>query len=118
MALKFLKGWSGSHLSPNQRYIDVNVVNEEGNNALHYLFMNFYINPTFAKSIAKCLIKKGININAKNKQDFSPLHLAILSNQHDALLYAIDYNRILRDHFFLRPPQTPTNFPRVLFDFS
>ena len=72
--------------------------------------MNFYINPTIAKSIAKCLVKKGININAKNKQDLSPLHLCLLSNQHDALLFALSHNQTLRSSRSL-----PCN---LLFDFT
>jgi ankyrin repeat protein len=41
--------------------------------------MNFYCNPELGKSVAKNLIKKGININAKNKSEYTPMHLAIVN---------------------------------------
>lgn len=60
------------------RHIDVNSVSEDGNNALHYLFSHFYIKPEICIEIASQLIRKGINLNLKNKNDFSPLHIAII----------------------------------------
>ena len=59
LAIKILK----NKKSDSYRYIDINAKNVEGNNALHFLFLNFYANPQLSRSLAKILIKKGVNIN-------------------------------------------------------
>ena len=77
IALLLLKGCGVEF----HRNVDVNSVNnDDGNNALHYLFMNFSTRPDISTEIAKILVKKNININFKNKSGYSPLHLAILGN--------------------------------------
>jgi len=46
-----------------------------------------------SQAIAKNLIKKGINLNAKNNNQLTPLHLALVGSQIDALQYAVDHNK-------------------------
>jgi ankyrin repeat protein len=57
--------------------LDVNVPNEQGNTALHLVFMNFNQNPELATLVAKILIKKGANLRAKNKNELGLLHAAV-----------------------------------------
>ena len=63
----------------------MNNVSDDGNNSMHYLFSNFYIQPEICTEIAKQLIKRGININLKNKNGYSPLHIAIIGGQNAAI---------------------------------
>ena len=46
-----------------EKQLDVNCSNEDGNNSLHFLFMNFYIKPALAREIAKQLLIRDINVN-------------------------------------------------------
>ena len=80
--------------------MDFNAKNEEGNNALHLLFINFSSNPNLAKVIAKSLIKKGTKINAKNKSDYTPIQLAVINNQIEAITYALEHNMYARQFHF------------------
>lgn len=77
------------------KFLDVNSKNRDGNNALHLLFMNFNSRPEITKQITKALIKRGININAKNKSNMTPLHLACHNNQIEAVLYALEHNKMI-----------------------
>ena len=78
------------------KQLDINSRNEDGNNALHYLFLNYHQNPQNSKELAKILIKRGINVNQLNKNKLSPLHLAIVNNQIDAIAFALKYNKHVR----------------------
>ena len=89
LALKFI---SQDQQVDGYKYLDINVRNDEGNNAMHFLFMNFSINTSQSKVLADQLIKKGINLNALNNNELSPVHLAILGSNYEALEYAINYN--------------------------
>ena len=79
--------------------------------------MNFYINPAISKSIAKKLIKQGINVNQKNKNEMSPLHIALACNQYDALTFSIEHNKKLRNAL-LQGQQIFPDFSKCMFDFN
>lgn len=53
MLLKLLKKRSNEICN----LIDINAKNDDGNNALHILFINFHNRPDMCKSVAKALIK-------------------------------------------------------------
>lgn len=72
--------------------VNVGVRDEEGNNCMHYLMGHFGYETIQASLIAKILIKKGIEVNALNKSEFSPLHVAIKSFQNKSLKFALEYN--------------------------
>jgi ankyrin repeat protein len=57
--------------------LDVNVPNEQGNTALHLVFINFNANPELATLVAKMLIKKGANLKAKNNSLLGLLHVSV-----------------------------------------
>eukprot|EP00347_Sterkiella_histriomuscorum_P006112 403354021 len=100
----------------NYKYLDINAKNEDGNNAMHFLFMNFSTNPQQARKIAAQLIKRGININSLNKSELSPLQVAILGSQMEAVQFAIDHNNLMRRS--MRSPDFKISFNRQLFDFN
>ena len=81
MLLKLLKKRSTELCN----FIDIQAQNDDGNNALHLLFLNFHTKPEMCKAVAKALIKQGIQVNAKNKKKYMPLHLAIVNNQVQAI---------------------------------
>ena len=83
-----MKGWGIDYYRP----LDVAVLNEDGNNALHYLFMNFSAKPPISTEIAKQLIKRNIDVNFKNNNGFSALHLAISTNQQEAVKFSLEFN--------------------------
>ena len=50
------------------------------------------------------MLKKGIEVNALNKQELSPIHVAIKSFQIKSLKFALEYNQYLR---MKSRPKTP-----------
>ena len=68
---------------------DIQVVrSEDGNNAMHILMMNFQERCELSKAIARKMIQIGVNVNKKNKNDMSPLHLAAIHKQSSAIEFA------------------------------
>lgn len=59
--------------------VNVNAKDEEGNNAMHYLMGHFGYDSVASSKIGTLLLKKGIEVNALNKSEFSPMHMAIKS---------------------------------------
>ena len=57
--------------------IDINTPNEQGNTPLHLVFINFSKGAEQAAILAKILISKGADLNAKNKSKLTVLHLAV-----------------------------------------
>ena len=72
--------------------VNINAKDEEGCNALHYLLSNFNSDPENCGKLMNSLLKKGIEVNLLNKQQMSPIHLAVKGFQSKALKYAIQYN--------------------------
>jgi ankyrin repeat protein len=50
---------------------------EDGNTPLHLLFSKFNENSSKTSSLCRKLITLGVNVNQKNKNDMTPLHLAV-----------------------------------------
>ncbi|CDW80864.1 leucine rich repeat family protein [Stylonychia lemnae] len=116
LALKFIRQEQSQE---HYRYLDINVRNEEGNNAMHFLFMNFSINTNQSILIAEELIKKGINPNALNKNDLSPLHLAILGSNYEAIEFALYMNKKQRNESFSNCRGGTANKQQTqMFDFN
>lgn len=63
--------------------IDIDKCDDNGNNLLHYLAMNFN------KSIADKLMDKRININGLNKKNQTPLLTAINYKNKDSIMYLL-----------------------------
>lgn len=55
----------------------------------------FSRDPENSTKIAQFLLNKESNPNLKNKDGWTPLHLAIRKSQHYAVNFAIDYNKEL-----------------------
>jgi ankyrin repeat protein len=96
LALKLLKRQDQLKTPEESVELDVNVPNEQGNTAMHLLFINFSQDPELAAQVAKILIKKGANLRAKNKNELGLLHAAVNNGTIKALEFARDHNRMLR----------------------
>lgn len=59
--------------------VNVNAKDTDGNNAMHFLLSHFGYDSQNCSKIAIKLLKKGIEVNILNKQELSPLHVAIKS---------------------------------------
>lgn len=59
--------------------VNINVKDQDGNNAMHFLLGHLGYENQSCSLIGKILLKKGIEVNALNKSEFSPLHVAIKS---------------------------------------
>lgn len=69
------------------------VVDLEYNSPFHVLFSIFSKKETAAIEIAEKLLSFRVNPNIKNKELYTPLHLAIKKNQLKALSFAVNYNK-------------------------
>ena len=59
--------------------VNINARDDDGNNALHFLMAHFSYDTEMCSKIGAVLLRKGIEVNALNKSEFTPLHLAIKS---------------------------------------
>ena len=95
LALKLIKRQARQHGGEESLEVDINVPNEMGNTAMHLVFHNFQNDEELATTVAKQLIKKGANLNAKNKADLGLLHQAVQQGNLSAVKFAIEHNRSL-----------------------
>lgn len=93
LALKLLKRQDQLKTPEEAVELDVNVPNEQGNTAMHLVFINFNQDPELAAQVARILIKKGANLRCRNKNELGLLHVAAQSNSIKALEFAQDHNR-------------------------
>lgn len=67
LASKIIKTYFEEPVQADKAFeVDVNVPNEYGNTALHLIFLNFNKAPEKAIMLAKLVIKKGADLQAKN----------------------------------------------------
>lgn len=77
--------------------ININAKDEEGSNALHYLFGHFGYENNLSTKIANIMLKKGVEVNLLNKAELSAIHISVKNYQHKSLKYALEYNQFLRN---------------------
>lgn len=78
-----------------QYVVNINAKDDDGNNALHFLMSHFGYDTQACSKIGALFLKKGIEVNALNKSEFSPLHMAIKSFQNKSIKFALEYNLYL-----------------------
>lgn len=61
--------------------LDPNSTDSNGNNSLHYLVLFYDLDIEKSEKIAQNLLYYGVNLNKKNLDKLTPLHLAILNRQ-------------------------------------
>eukprot|EP00826_Nyctotherus_ovalis_P005696 TRINITY_DN11296_c0_g1_i7.p1 TRINITY_DN11296_c0_g1~~TRINITY_DN11296_c0_g1_i7.p1 ORF type:complete len:790 (-),score=132.11 TRINITY_DN11296_c0_g1_i7:69-2438(-) len=84
--------------------IDNAARDSNGNTPLHLLFMRFDSSPQLIWRACNAVLKKRVNMNEKNEERNTPLHVGILKRQHYAITFAADYNRRNGEGFdFLTP---------------
>ena len=76
-----------SNNAANDMSEEVNKLDEDGNNVLHYLMMYFDTNSEMSIDKANELIDQGINTNQYNDDNFTPLHIAIKYKQLKAVKF-------------------------------
>ena len=59
-----------------KRGADVNVSDSDGNSPLHFIMNVFSKNESKYKAIAECLVMSGAKPNAKNNEQWAPIHIA------------------------------------------
>lgn len=72
---------------------DSNSLDQKGNTPLHLLFSTFSNNVQKSDKMAKILIEFQANPQIKNKELWNCLHLAVKSDQIEAVKWAINYNK-------------------------
>ena len=75
--------------------VDANIVDMEGNNALHVLLSQFIENDPLVERIFNMLLEKNCNQNEINSSLMTPLHLAVKKNQKVAIKLALKSNKNL-----------------------
>ena len=75
---------------------DINLIKSENENSLLHIVVadnnNIYQSDQLAMTMATTLIQKNIDINAKNNQDWTPLHLAASLNDTTMIKCLIDHH--------------------------
>ena len=79
--------------------IQPNLGDIERNTCLHIIFMIFSKNVSSSFRICEILLKAGAEPNIKNKDRYTPLHLAVKKNQKEAVTFAILYNKTIDGNF-------------------
>lgn len=59
---------------------------------MHAVMAHFGYESKESSKIAIGLIRRGIDLNALNKQEQSPIHVAIKSFQNKSIKFALDFN--------------------------
>ena len=72
---------------------EVNQLDKDGNNALHYLLMYFDSNTESSREKVMELLDSGINANHYNNESFTPLHFAIKYKQIQAIKFWVQANK-------------------------
>ena len=85
-------------------------VDEDGNTCLHIIMKYFGSNVEMSSKLARSLMKRNIDITARNKHQMTPLHMAFYNGQNEAVKFAIHHN------YMLRRSKNEAKYP--LFDFN
>ena len=76
-----------------QNAVDVNNIDKNGNNSLHYLLSKFDKKHIIVQQMCDIAIKKyGCNINEVNNNGYSPFLYAVKKGQIEAIKYVIKFN--------------------------
>lgn len=71
---------------------DINTLDKDGNNLLHFLLMNFDKDVEENREKVIELINAGIETNHYNRDAFTPLHLAFKNRQIHAIRFCVEVN--------------------------
>ncbi|KAL4470219.1 hypothetical protein ABPG74_011830 [Tetrahymena malaccensis] len=74
---------------------NLNLQDVDGNTSLHYIMTIFSRDISNSGKIAEILLEHGADPNIKNKDGWTPLHLAVRRSQYSAVNFAIDYNKLV-----------------------
>ncbi|EAR89626.2 ankyrin repeat protein (macronuclear) [Tetrahymena thermophila SB210] len=75
---------------------NLNLQDVDGNTSLHYIMTIFSRDISNSAKIAEILLEHGADPNIKNKDGWTPLHLAVRRSQYSAVNFAIDYNKLVQ----------------------
>ncbi|KAL4502319.1 hypothetical protein ABPG72_011906 [Tetrahymena utriculariae] len=76
-----------------QKKANLNLQDVDGNTSLHYIMTIFSRDISNSAKIAEILLEHGADPNIKNKDGWTPLHLAVRRSQYSAVNFAIEYNK-------------------------
>lgn len=71
---------------------EINKTDEDGSTSLHVLMRNFNIDADTSSKIAVNLIKRGSNLEGKNINKLTPLHMALYYGQNEAIKFCLNHN--------------------------
>lgn len=80
-----------------KRGADVNITDSDGNTPLHFIMNVFSKNESKYKAIAECLVMSGAKPNAKNYEQWTPIHIAARKGQIEGIKWAKITNNILNE---------------------
>ena len=63
---------------------------------MHILMKVFNVDPVLSKKIAVSLINKGASLKYRNKNLYSPLHMALYYGQNEAIKFALNHNKKIK----------------------
>ena len=67
-----------------------------GNTALHYLMQTFSSDPPQCTFLIELLISGGLDPNTKNDSGNTPLHIAVIAEETQAILFAVEHNALAK----------------------
>ena len=76
---------------------EVNIADAEGNTPLHFIMNVFSKSESKYRAIAECLVFSGAKPNAKNLEQWSPVHIAARKGQIEGIRWAKGTNEILQE---------------------
>lgn len=80
-----------------KRGAEVNVIDRDGNTPLHFIMNSFSKSETKYRAIAESLVMSDCKPNTKNKELWSPLHIAARKGMLEAVRWAKMINEIMHE---------------------
>ena len=80
-----------------KREAEVNVIDRDGNTPLHFIMNSFSKGETKYRAIAESLVMSDAKANSRNKELWSPLHIAARKGMLEAIRWAKMINEIMHE---------------------